>query len=250
MNYDGLERDHWAAHCAQVSELREKIANRPTIGKALVLPDDGSLSIGEGRRLPMSIMFIDVCGFSQRPMATLEEQDITLRILNLFFSEMIRIAEEYGGTIEKHTGDGLMIYFEDNLQGAEKLGIKRALACALTMHAINTLLISPILQATPNTFPLNFRTSIDHGYVTIARLGLPKRFQSIVAIGAAANFACKMLRLAEPGDIVIGGNARDQLPPTWLQFTQLVPQDTGWTHTSNGTAYHLFKYTGRWSKLI
>jgi adenylate cyclase len=37
-----------------------------------------------------------------------------LRVLNLYFSEMIKIAEEYGGTVEKNTGDGLMAYFEDN----------------------------------------------------------------------------------------------------------------------------------------
>jgi len=36
-----------------------------------------------------------------------------LRVLNLFFTEMIRIVEDYGGAVEKNTGDGLMAYFED-----------------------------------------------------------------------------------------------------------------------------------------
>lgn len=49
----------------------------------------------------MAVMFIDICGFSSRPMETLEEQDLTLRVLNLFFTEMIRIAEEYGGNVER-----------------------------------------------------------------------------------------------------------------------------------------------------
>ena len=244
MNYDALDRDYWAAHYARVEDLRGKISARPAVGKALVLPNDETLSVGEGRRLPMAIMFIDVCGFSDRAMSTLEDQDMTLRTLNLFFSEMIRIAEDYDGTIEKHTGDGLMIYFEDNLSGAEKSGTKRAVSCALTMHAINSSFITPILQRSPNAIPIKFRTSIDHGHVTVALLGLPKRFQSIVAIGSTANFACKMLRMADPGEIVIGGNGRGQLPVEWLQFTQPVLQPTGWT--LNYAPYSLFKYIGRW----
>jgi class 3 adenylate cyclase len=35
-------------------------------------------------------------------------------VLNLHCSEMTRVAEEYGGTVEKNTGDDLMAYFEDN----------------------------------------------------------------------------------------------------------------------------------------
>ena len=36
-----------------------------------------------------------------------------LAALNLFFSELVKVAEDYGGTVEKNTGDGLMAYFDE-----------------------------------------------------------------------------------------------------------------------------------------
>jgi class 3 adenylate cyclase len=56
-------------------------------------------------------MFLDISKFSQWPAWTEQEQDILLRVLSLFFTEMIRIVEDFGGVVEKNTGDGLMAYF-------------------------------------------------------------------------------------------------------------------------------------------
>lgn len=91
--------------------------------------------------------------------------------------------------------------------------------------------------------------SIDYGMVTVARLGAARRFNANVAIGATANFACKMLSFAQAGEIVIGAAVRDQLPREWHQFTQLLPVSTGWSYCSSGLPYSLYKYTGRWSRL-
>jgi len=191
-------------------------------------------------------MFIDICGFSDRPMWTLEEQDMTLRVLNLFFTEMIRIAEEYGGQVEKNTGDGLMIYFNDGDGQPAEHGAKRAVACALTMMTANKNLIGPILVAT-GTQVINFRVSIDWGAVTIARLGAAKRFNANTAIGTTANFASKMLRHAKANEIVIGEKARLHLPTSWLQWTEKLPVETGWKYIMRDTPYHLYKYNGRWT---
>ena len=156
MNYDGLQDSYWRTQIDRVEELRKKISDRPKVGEGRTVPDDDALSIGEGKRLSMAVMFIDICGFSNRQMETLEDQDLTLRVLNLFFTEMIRVAEEYGGNVEKNTGDGLMIYFNDGDGTPAENGSKRAVAAALTMMAANKHLISPILLATP-TKEIEFR---------------------------------------------------------------------------------------------
>lgn len=52
-----------------------------------------------------------------------------LSALNLFFTEMMKIAEDYGG-VEKNTRDGLMAYFDDGMDVAAS---KKTVACALTM---------------------------------------------------------------------------------------------------------------------
>ena len=87
--------------------------------------------------------------------------------------------------------------------------------------------------------------------VTIARLGPPRRFNSNAAIGTTANFASKMLRHAKSGDIVLGESARNQLPAEWQsKWTELLPTETCWHYSVSGKAYSLYRYTGRWSRLV
>jgi len=251
MNYDGLEQTYWTSQIERIERLRAKIAARAAVPAGRVIPDDTDLAIGAGRRLDLTVMFIDISKFSQRNSLTSDEQEMMLRVLNLFFTEMIRIVEEYGGAVEKNTGDGLMAYFED--RAGDQAGgnsVKRAVACALTMVAANEYLISPILRAS-GVLPLEFRTSMDHGAVTIAKIGAAQRFNANVAIGNAANFAAKMLALVNPGDIALGASARNRLPTSWqTAWTELSPISTGWVHTNSQQPYPLFLYKGRWAKLI
>jgi len=250
LNYDAIEKSYWEAQSKRIAALRDKINARPPVGDGRIVPEDTDLSIGDGRRLSMAVMFIDICGFSSRPMETVAEQDLMLRVLNLFFTEMIRIAEDYGGNVEKNTGDGLLIYFNDNEGSPPETGSKRSVACALTMLATTKHLINPILNNS-NTKPIELRVSIDYGNVTIARIGAPKRFNANAAIGATANFASKVMRFASAGDIVIGESARKQLPESWRNiWTELVPEPTGWTYTHDGSPYKLYKYKGRWKDFI
>lgn len=246
MNYDRLTKEYWDSQIERVEELRQKINERPGIVQGRELPDDESLSLGDGKRFLMAVMFIDICGFSARPMETLEEQQLTLRILNLFFTEMIRIAEEYGGQVEKNTGDGLMVYFKDNDGTPPESGVKRAIACAMTMKAATANLINPILRATVNAAEIQFRTSIDYGMVTIARLGAPRRFNGNAAIGTTANFACKMLKHAKADQVVLGENAHRALPSEWQNYTLLLPVDTGFHYSQSKAPYRLFLYHGYW----
>jgi len=246
VNYNFLTPDYLRTQVERVKETLDKIIDRGAhVSVGRVLPDDDSLAIGEGRRLPMAILFLDICSFSDRPAATQEEQEILLRIMHLFFTEMIRIAEDYGGTVEKNTGDGLMAYFEDSSDHAEKNGSKRAVAAALTMFYINARALNRILAQAGIT-PIRFRVGIDHGNVTIARVGAAKRFNSIVAIGSTANAACKMLGKAEPDEIIVGENVIKALPSDWLGYCKLKTVDSGWIYINTGTPYPFYRYAGRW----
>src|SRR5262249_843531 len=139
MNYDALQESYWNERRKQVEDLRARISTRSGPLQGRVVPGDDGLDIGEGRRLKLAVMFLHISGFSQRPSIALDEQDLNLRVLNLFFTEMMKIAEDYGGTVEKNTGDGLMAYFEDGGYD-DNHGTKRALAAALTMMASNEYL--------------------------------------------------------------------------------------------------------------
>lgn len=95
---------------------------------------------------------------------------------------------------------------------------------------------------------ISFRISSDYGGLTIAKIRAPKRFSGIVAIGTRANVSSKMLRKAEPGEIVIGEDVVAQLPLDWrLKWVRLKIVNTGWHYIDTGRSYRLYPYTGRWT---
>ena len=248
MDYERLTFPYLHEQTVRVEELREKIVERGNpVALGRVVPEDSDLAFGTGRRLDMAVMFLDLCGFSSRPSETETEQDMLLRALNLFFTEMVKVAEDYGGVVEKNTGDGLMAYFNDGEGDPAESGCKRAVACALTMLHTTAQLINPIVRASQME-ELRFRIGIDYGSVTVAQIGAAKRFGSLVAIGTTANVACKMLAVAGPGEIILGENVVKRLPTAWHQWCLVKQQDTGWTYRSSGSLYRFFTYIGRWKQ--
>jgi adenylate cyclase len=248
MDYEKLTTSYWAEQVARVLRVLETIQEKPQATvPGRVVPQENDLALGTGRTLNAAIMFTDICNFSGKPSGSAAEQDLLLKILNLYFSEMIKIAEEYGGTVEKNTGDGLMAYFEDNAGEPKETGCKRAVAAALSMMYVNENGINVILRES-GIDTIEFRIGIDYGPVTIAQLGAARRFGGLVAIGATANIASKMLSDASPGQILIGEDVYKRLPNSWQQFSSIHNNNTGWIYVSSGFPYWFYKYTGRWRR--
>lgn len=246
MDYEKLTTAHWQLQVERLERVLDRIRERPNpAAPGRVVPEPDELALGTGRQLKAAIMFTDISGFSARPSGTNDEQQFLLNVLSLYFSEMIRICEEYCGTVEKNTGDGLMAYFEDNTGDPPETACKRAIAAALTMFYVTQNAINPVLLRS-NTQLIEFRVGIDYGPVTIAQLGAARRFGGLVAIGATANIASKMLEEAGPGDLFIGEDVHKQLPAGWIQFSNLAKVTTGWCYTPSRLDYSFYKYIGRW----
>lgn len=250
MNFNGLQTAYWQQQIERVERVREQIASRLNISPGRTIPDTTDLAMATGRRLSAAIMFIDICGFSSRPCETETEQATLMAAFNLFFSEMIKIAEDYGGTVEKNTGDGLMAYFEDGTSTPPENGPHRAVACALTMMAASEYLLNPILTRS-GIEPIQFRVCIDSGNVTVAKLGAARRFNAIVAIGTTANIASKMLSTAKAGQILLGENVKAKLPLEWqVSWVKLHTYKTGWVFRVNQLPYSFYLFDGHWARLL
>lgn len=223
----------------------DRIVSRDPVSPGRVVPTAEDIPIHDGRSLEATVMFLDICKFSQRPAWTAEEQEMLLRILSLFFTEMIRIIEDYGGDVEKNTGDGLMAYFVRHPDDTVSVQ-QRALSAALTMFYAADNFINPILKSS-SLAPLDFRICMDHGPITVAKVGSARGFNGIVAIGTTANIASKMLSVADPNTILLGTKALVGLPESW-QTTWARPKtsDTGWFYRSDGAPYTYWTYIGRW----
>jgi len=235
VDYDKLTTAYWEKQVERTRKVLDRIVSNPqAVVPGRVVPDRDDLALGTGRALKAAILFTDISGFSSRPSGDYAQQNSLLQVLNLYFTEMIRIAEEYGGTVEKNTGDGLMAYFEDGQGDPAEKGSVRALTSALTMMYVTAFAVNPILRS--SSIPdISFRVGIDYGPVTIAQLGAAKRFGGLVAVGATANIANKMLTEADPGDIVIGNDVVLQLPLAWQQrYCALLKTDTGFVYLLSG----------------
>ena len=183
LTYHNIQRRRVDLSRLRISALQQTIAG------GWLIPNPADLPIGRGRRLEAAVLFLDISDFTLRPSETQAEQDGQVRVLSLFFTEMIRVIGDYGGTVEKHTGDGLMAYFGKR-SGSDSR--HRAIACAMTMFHAAEQFINPIIRQS-GLAEIGFRICIDYGSITIARLGAAQRFNHIVAIGATANRASKML---------------------------------------------------------
>lgn len=243
---DRLSKAYLTRQVDRVVATLERIFGRPALASGRVIPEANDLAIHDGRVLKAAVMFLDICAFSNRPSWSASEQQAVLDTLSLFFSEMIRIIQDYGGVVEKNTGDGLMAYF--TADGDRATASHRAVAAALTMFDARWRLINPILQSS-GIAPLDFRICLDHGPVTIARLGAHRGFNGMAAIGTTANMTAKMLGVAKANQLLVGTAAREGLPPAWqAQFFAAEPISTTWIYRYTGAPYFFWDFTGRWTE--
>lgn len=218
------------------------VARRESVRAGRVIPDHGDLPIGVGRHLEATVMFLDICGSSARGSDHQAAQSDMLTALSILFSEMIRVIEDHGGTVEKNTGDGLMAYFSKGEQGQSAQ--TTALGAALTMQATANRIVDPLTRGI-GIGRLPFRICLDHGPITIAEVGAARGFRGIVAIGSTANIASKMLALAGEDTILIGDAVLNGLPVDWAVHAK-EPRPTGFSYTASGVPYLCHRYDGRW----
>lgn len=246
MDYERIPDSYRQEQIRRLTEFVGQISSRQTTN-GRVIPVESDLAMAEGRRFQAAVMFVDICNFSTRPSENEDEQRRVVNMLAILFGELVRICEDYGGEVEKNTGDGLMAWFKDTEGTPPEIDAKRAVAAALTMFDVNNSFIAPLLREA-GIEPPDFRVAIDCGIVTVTKLGTAKRFNSSTIVGTTANCACKLLRLAGGSELVIGENVRTRLPAEWMQWTQEISQETGWIFRASGKQYRAYKYVGRWKR--
>ena len=229
----------------RVPSLKKQIES---VSEGRTMPDPDDVRIGSGKCMELAVMFIDICDFTSRGSDRRAEQENVLIMLNMFISEMIAIIRDYGGVVEKNTGDGLMAYFGTESSDSTAITLD-AVSSFLTMHYVAEYMINPILVRM-RIKPISFRIGIDQGYVMIARIGVPN-MNTLTAVGATPNIACRLLNLAGPNETYIGNDVFLNLPKGWRYFcNQIYGKSTRYIYTYSGLRYPIWEYIGRWGKPI
>ncbi len=174
---------------------------------AQIAQQEGAVQLGGAKR-PVVIFFSDIRGFTSMS-ETMGPDDIAT-LLTEYFTEMVEIVFEHGGTLDKFMGDAIMALWgapfvhEDDAQ--------RAIACALDqLAALEKLNAKWKDQGRPE---LGIGIGINFGEVFAGNIGSDRRLEYTV-IGDAVNTASRLCSSAGPNEILISEPFFEQLkePP-------------------------------------
>ena len=212
------------------------------IPDARTMPNLSALNIGYAKRMNAAIMFFDFENFTNITSHLSPEN--TLMILNVATSTVMRVVREWHGSVEKHTGDGVMAIIGTETPD-QTIIAREAIEIAQTIKFIMKSDVLPqlVAQGFP---PLNFRIGVEMGEVLISRIGL-HNMNFLTAVGSPANRASKLEALANKNGIAIGENLARNLHPYLHQFLTLGDDTTWvWHYDDKVTPYNYYHYTYEW----
>ena len=146
-------------------------------------------------RSDVTVVFVDLRGFTS--FTDTSEPDEVMTVLHEYHAEMGRLIVEHEGTLERYTGDGMMILFNDPLPVPNP--VERAIRMALAMRERERALSDKWHR---RGFNLNFGLGIAQGYATIGKIGFEDRWD-YTAIGTVVNLAARLCGVARAGEVLI-----------------------------------------------
>jgi len=149
----------------------------------------------ESHRRDITVVFLDLRGFTAFAEST--EPEEVMDALAEFHAAMGRRILEYQGTLERFTGDGLMVFFNDPLPIQQPA--RRAVEMAFVMQD-DVLKLSA--QWKKKGYSLGLGIGISQGYATVGAIGFEGRID-YGAIGTVTNMANRLCDLAEPGHVLV-----------------------------------------------
>ena len=162
---------------------------------AEIAQQDTAVPLGGDRR-PIAILFSDIRGFTS--IAESLGPDAIAGFLTEYFSEMVEIIFEHGGTLDKFVGDAIMALWGAPIAHSDDPD--RALRAAVAMQrAIRRLNQEWARQGRPE---IGVGIGINYGEVFAGNIGSHRRLEYTV-LGDPVNVANRLCAEAGPGEILV-----------------------------------------------
>lgn len=172
-------------------ELRRYLS--PKLAEQILTSDQG---LGkEPQRKLMTVVFTDIRGFSN--LTDSIEPEEAFSVLDKYLTEMIKIVHDHDGTLNKITGDGLLIFFGDPVPTPDHA--ERAVRMAMAMQQKVAQLKENWTQYGQD---LGIGIGINTGFVTVGNVG-SEMHRDYTIIGTQVNVAARLESLAAAGQILI-----------------------------------------------
>ncbi len=177
----------------RVSRLRRFLA--PQLAQAVV--SSGDEKVLDNHRREIAAMFCDLRGFTSFA-ETAEPEDI-MALLAEYHGALGPLIRKHEGTLDRFTGDGMLVFFNDPLPCPDPAA--RAARLAVEMRDAVAKLVPTWAK---RGHSLGFGIGMAQGYATLGRIGFEDRFD-YTAIGAVVNLASRLCSAAENGQILTSG---------------------------------------------
>jgi adenylate cyclase len=149
----------------------------------------------KSHRREITVVFLDLRGFTA--FAETSEPEEVMAVLREYHGEMGKLVVAAEATLERFTGDGMMIFFNDPIPVPDHT--ERAVRMAAAMRERVAELAVGWKKA---GFDLDLGLGIAHGYATIGAIGFEGRVD-YGAIGTVTNLAARLCSEAKPGQVLL-----------------------------------------------
>ncbi|CAB1078795.1 Adenylate cyclase (EC / Guanylate cyclase (EC [Olavius algarvensis Delta 1 endosymbiont] len=150
----------------------------------------------EGERKHVTVMFCDMEGFT--PLVERLGPEASYEIMDQIYEILIREVNDFEGTVNEMTGDGIMALFGAPIALEE--APQRALWSALSIHRE----LAKFNSQKQGIGTIRMRIGVHSGPVVVGTLGNDLRVE-FKAVGDTVNLASRMEGMAEPGSTYVTG---------------------------------------------
>ena len=183
--------DSQVAELQRVGRLRRFLA--PQVAN-LVL-SSGNESVLDSHRREIVVVFCDLRGFTR--FAESSEPEEVMAVLNEYHAALGDLVFRFEGTLERFTGDGVMVFFNDPMPCED--APLRAVRMAVAMRSR----IRELADAwAKRGYDLGLGIGVAQGFATLGRIGFEGRFD-YAAIGSVTNMSARLCAAAAPWQILV-----------------------------------------------
>jgi adenylate cyclase len=194
------DRERVRAELARAERLKRFFS--PQLAELLSAGDESMLA---SHRREITVLFCDLRGFTA--FAEKADPEDVMRLLRDYHATVGALISRYEGTLERFTGDGLMVFFNDPVPCPDPAA--RAVQMAIAMRdGVQGLLDEWHRRG----FTLGFGTGVDMGYATVGRIGYEGRFD-YAAIGTVTNLSARLCQEASDGQILVSQRVYAEVEP-------------------------------------
>jgi adenylate cyclase len=158
----------------------------------LVVGDEDLL---RSHRREIVVVFADLRNFT--PFAEASEPEEVMGVLAEYHRAMGALVHEYEGTLERFTGDGIMVFFNDPIECDD--AAERAVRMAAGIRTVVRDLAAGWLR---KGHELALGMGIAQGFATLGRIGFEGRFD-YSAIGSVTNLAARLCADARAWQVLV-----------------------------------------------